>query len=321
VRAGEYRGPLLQWLPVLLFYGRAQAWLRARDFDALICHNLDVLPLGCRVRRRTSCRLIFDAHEPNYYALWPRPLRFMVRVIERLDRSLARRCDAVTVTNSYQVEKYTAAGARRVTLIGNYTRPALRTEALDEAKFARTETVFGRFGTLYPAVGLEPMLEAFGRLATERTDVRLVLGGRVVDAYRPDFDRACEGVRGNVEVIGPYAASRIPELYRRIHVSCLTYPKSDWFRNITPTKFFDSLANGVPVVMTDIGRLGRIIRETGCGIVVKDSDVEGIRAAMGRLAADRAGLRRMSRRALEVSRTRFNWETMRDRYVDLVRSL
>jgi glycosyltransferase involved in cell wall biosynthesis len=315
VPSGEMRGPLRQVAPILVFYTRAFRWLRRRSFDLVHCHNLDVLPLGYLVRRTSNVRLLFDAHEPNYYALWPKRLRFMVRVMERIDLFFSKRADAVSVTNDYQVEKYRRAGVRRVELIGNYPPPELR----DEGARERTPRpyAFGRLGTFYPEVGLEETMEAFGRAVRRHPQARFLLAGRVVDSYRPRFERAIEPLRGNVEWTGPYPAGQMSELYARIRVSCLIYPKTDWFRNITPRKFFDSVANGVPVLMTDIGGLGAVIREHRCGLVVDEKDIAQISEAMEMLLTDERLVDELAANTLALARREYGWEAVSRRYVSL----
>jgi glycosyltransferase involved in cell wall biosynthesis len=120
---------------------------------------------------------------------------------------------------------------------------------------------------------------------------------------------------------GPYQASQMPELYRQIRVSCLIYPKTDWFRNITPRKFFDSMANGVPVLMTDIGGLGEVVREHRCGVVVDEKDIPGIVEAMERLIEDEALLDELGANALALARREYNWEAVSRKYVRLIEEL
>jgi glycosyltransferase involved in cell wall biosynthesis len=315
VATGEMRGPLRQIVPILVFYTRAFRWLRSHPFDLLHCHNLDVLPLGYLIRLTKRIRLLFDAHEPNYYALWPGRWQFMVALVERVDLFFSKRADAVSVTNNYQVEKYREAGVRRVELIGNYPSPDLRADggpSADDRPY-----VFGRLGTFYPEVGLEETMAAF-RLVTERHPrARFMLAGRIVDSYRTRFDEAVQPLDDKVEWIGPYRASQMPELYGRIRVSCLIYPKTAWFRNITPRKFFDSMANGVPVLMTDIGGLGAVIREHRCGLVVDEKDIDGIREAMERLMSDDDLVDELAANALALARSDYSWEAVSARYVKL----
>jgi glycosyltransferase involved in cell wall biosynthesis len=319
VPAGEMRGPLRQVVPILVFYVRAFRWLSRRPLDMLHCHNLDVLPLGYAVRLAKGIRLLFDAHEPNYYALWPKRLQFMVRLLERLDIFFAKRCDGVSVTNGYQVQKYRHSRVRRVELIGNYPQPELRVEAGGDQ--SQRPYMFGRLGTFYPEVGVEETMVAFRELVDRHPRLRLLLAGRVVDNYQAQFQKAVEPLGESVTWTGPYQASQMPELYRQIRVSCLIYPKTDWFRNITPRKFFDSMANGVPVLITDIGGLGEVVREHRCGVVVDEKDINGIVEAMDRLVEDESLVDEMRANALALARREYDWDAVSRKYVRFIEEL
>jgi glycosyltransferase involved in cell wall biosynthesis len=272
IRAEEMGGPVRHLGPLFQFYRRARDWADAQIIDVLVCHNLDVMPLGLRLRARTGCRLLFDSHEPHYYAMWGGALRMLLPVVERLDLAMARRADAVTVTNTYQENKYRRAGVRDVRIVGNFTPPASRVARIDPAKFQDAVTRFGRFGTFFHGVGLEPATQAFRQLRAGRADVELFLGGRVLGPYQSAFDDQVEKCP-SVNVLGRYDSAMTPDLYSRIHVSVLTYPLSRFYRHITPLKFYDSISNGVPVIMSDIGGLGQVIRTHECGIVVDPEDV------------------------------------------------
>ena len=321
VKTGENRGPLSQLLPLILFYVRAWRWLKKHDFDVLHCHNLDVLPIGWWVRLRKRVAVVFDAHEPNYYALWPGKWQFMLHIVNGVERWFSKRLDGISVTNEYQVEKFNAMGARRVALMGNYPIPSLRREQLLEEKFSRPTVTFGRMGTIYKNSGYEESLAAISAVIEKSDACEFLLAGRVVDNYQADFDQAIEPFRDRVQRVGAFPAEHMPELYDRIDVSLLIYPKSNWFREITPRKFFDSLANGVPVIMTDIGRLGAVIQKHEIGYVVDENDVEGIVQAMLDFAGNEEKRRRMSENALRLAQTEFSWERMADKYVSYQQDL
>ena len=321
VRTGEMRGPIRQLRPLLAFWAKAFQWLRRNPFDMLHCHNLDVFPLGVAVKLAKRVPVILDAHEPDYYALWPKRWRFLQRGVDAVDTFFCRRADAVTVTNGYQIRKYERAGVRRVELIGNYPPPDLRIESLSGRERNGREITFGRLGTFYPRVGLEETITAFRGVLETHPDARFLLGGRVVDAYRQTFAELVAPCRDRLEAIGAYDARTLPRLYERIDVSCMIYPRTDWFRNITPRKFFDSMANGVPVIITDIGGLGDVVRRHDCGIVVDDQDPAAIRAAMEALAGDEALRARMARGALALAQSEYGWTQLTNRYVALVNDL
>lgn len=321
VKTTEMRGPLGQLLPLLRFYRKALKRLRRYRPDILHCHNLDVLPIGWVTKRLTGCRLVFESHEPNYYALWPPILAPMIWLLERIELFLARRCDAVSVTNQYQVDKYRAGGCRKVRLIGNYPPPELRSGVPPRTIGSKRRLVLGRFGTYYPEVGLEVTVEAL-RLAVEAgANVSLVLGGRVIDSYHHVFDSLIASAGEHCSYVGAFEVARMRELYREIDISCLIYPQSRWFRNITPRKYFDSICNATPVMISDIGGLGATVRRFECGVVVDPEDATGIAEVIVELDRDRDRVRKMADNALDLGLTEYSWERMGGIYSSLNRGL
>ncbi|MEW6221043.1 MAG: glycosyltransferase [Thermodesulfobacteriota bacterium] len=317
VPTGEMRGPLAQLLPLLRFWRQALAWLRRHPYDLLHCHNLDILPLGVLARRALGRPVLYEAHEPNYYALWPERWAFALKLVTAIEHRLIRAVDGVSVTNDYQVDKCRQLGARRVLLAGNYPLPHLRVAAIPEEKWSRAAVTFGRLGTIYPDTGFEASFAALTQVLERHPATRFLVGGRVVDRYQEAFSRLVAPVREAVQLAGAYPAEQMPDLYRAIDVSLLIYPRSPWFRNITPRKYFDSLANGVPVIMTDIGGLGRVIRERQCGLVVDDQDPAAIAAAMATLITNPALRRRLADNALALAATDYDWARMARAYVAL----
>ncbi len=321
VKTSEMKGPLRQLFPLVIFYFKAFLWLSRKKIDMIHCHNLDILPLGYIMKKVKNCKVIFDAHEPDYYALWPDKWNFFVRLVDRLDIFFAGRVDAVTVTNNYQVRKYKKAGLKRVDLIGNYPPPAMRIDSGSERKSLNSAVTFGRFGTFYPAVGLEETIKAFRKVFNDYPEARLLLGGRVVDNYKESFSRQIESIKSRVDYIGPYDAREMKDLYKKIDVSCLIYPGSKWFRNITPRKFFDSLANGLPVIITDIGGLGDVVRKHKCGMVVDEKDINSIYSAMEMLIKDKSVIEEMSHNALELANSEYSWLGLTEKYTGVVHEM
>jgi glycosyltransferase involved in cell wall biosynthesis len=320
-RMGEGRGPFRQLVPFLSFFVKSLRWLLTHRFDILHCHNLDALPVGCLARVLKRCPVLFDAHEPNYYAMWPKKWKPVLKLLKLLERVMAKNVDAISVTNDYQVQKYQRLDVHRVEQVGNYTHPRLGTTEVHQEKFLKNSVTFGRLGTILHETGFEESVEAFVRIIEAYPQARWLIAGRIVDNYKHAFFRLIEPIRDYIQLMGTYPVEELPELNRQLDVSLLIYPKNAFYKNITPQKFFDSLANGVPVIMTDIGGLGDIIRERNCGLVVDETDIDTITDAMARLIEDTALRKEMARNALSLAKTDFDWETMARRYIGLQEDL
>ena len=74
-----------------------------------------------------------------------------------------------------------------------------------------------------------------------------------------------------------------------------------------PNSLANAMLAGRPLIANDVGDLGRIVRETGCGLLLAQVDPDTVRDALQQLAdpALRARLGAAGRAAAE---SRYNWE-------------
>ncbi len=320
IKSSEMRGPV-QIFFLLSFWIKAFFRLLFEKIDVIHCHNLDVVPLGYVLSKVKRCSVIFDAHEPNYYALWPEKWQKLLRIVNAIESFLAKRMDAIIVTNEFQLNKFSNMGIKSVEVIGNYPVDDFIINNLLSEKFQKDKVVFGRIGTIYHDVGIEETADAFKGIIHRHKDTELLLAGRVVESYRKDLMDAIGLIDNGVKLTGSYSAEEMPDLYNQIDVSLMIYRKTNWFKEITPTKFFDSLAHGVPVIMTDIGGLGKIVEKYQCGIIVEENDIEGIQNAMEQLILDKKLRKEMAENGLKLIKEDFNWKNMEGRLKGIYESL
>jgi len=320
LRAGERTGP--RFLPRLAAYWIwAAVRLLQRRCDILHLHNVDVLPLGVLARTLGRVPVILDVCEPDYYAMWDEKLTPLVNLVAWVEKSLGRCTDCVLVHNRYQVRKYERWHVVRVVQIGSYpTLDMVRTKPR-LAKRAGSPLVFGTVGTFFHNSGVEETIGAFGALPARNGNVRLLLAGRVMDYYGERFDDLVRPHGDSIETTGAFDSNRIPELYANIDVAVMICERDRWYRNITPTKFFDSLANGVPVIASDIGGIGELVQYLRCGIVVDESNREEIVAAMEFMIDNPEERRRMGERALGAAQSEYNFDRMAERLVEVYERL
>jgi glycosyltransferase involved in cell wall biosynthesis len=123
-------------------------------------------------------------------------------------------------------------------------------------------------------------------------------------------------IKEHVEVTGPFQASQIPELYSRLDLSIQLHRLTDWYRHITPTKFFESLANGVPVVVSDMGDLRELVETYRCGVVVNEADASSVLQGVEAVLKDPGLRQEMALNGLKLVKEEYNWEVMRGRLLE-----
>lgn len=305
------RGPRNGW-NVLRFNRAVYRLLMTLPVDVIHCYNLDAIVAVFLAGRRRGGWTVLDLCEPEYYGLWKGRYHWLLGAVNALERGLARRFDQVFVHNRFQMAKLRRAGVRQLAQVGSYPNRGMIPSA--PAGSAGGRFVIGRLGTIYEDNGIEEILEAY-RLLRERARAsgserafHLYLAGRVFDRYRPTFERLIEPFAGELTVHGPFEASGMAALYSELDLSLVLARRTRWFRNITPTKLFDSMACGVPVVASRIGDVESILAEAEWGVAVDERDPRSICEAIETIASTPGLRERMASNAVRLASEKYTWE-------------
>jgi glycosyltransferase involved in cell wall biosynthesis len=314
IPAGVALGPKNGWNH--LKYARAvYGYLRRADFDLVHCFNVDTMPTGLLAARRCRKKAVLDLCEPDYYrGFWSARYNWLLRGVNWVEKTLARRFDHVFVHNAYQVKKFRACGISRLTQVGSYPNRSMLAGTLDRPP--RDTVVIGRLGTAYANNGYEELVAAFGRMLERHAGTagglkyKLRIAGKVFDTYRVAFEKLVEPLGDHVEVTGAFDVSELPRLYREIDISILLYG-GEGFGNVTPTKLFESMACGVPVVANAFGDVAEILSGGECGVVVNAGDPDSICRGIEKIACDADLRRRMAANAVRLAHDKYTWEAVR----------
>jgi len=162
------------------------------------------------------------------------------------------------------------------------------------------------FGTLSRYKGVDLLLEAFARVLAARPDARLVVAGFPT----PDFDLDAHRMQAARLDVGA-AVRWLPEYVPLGEVAA-------WFRlaAIAVFPYRDVSQSGAlaaaatfatPVVATDVGALGEVVRDRETGRLVRAEQIEELAAAILDLLHDPALAAALGRRLAGESATRASW--------------
>lgn len=230
----------------------------------------------------------------------------VIRMLERVESFLYRHAAAiVSVTESFKHD-LAARGIdpARIHVVINgvdLARYAPRTRDTDlvsewglEGKF-----VAGYLGTHGMAHALPKVLEAAERLLP-RTDIAFVFAGS--GAERAHVEQlVAERKLTNVRLIPRQPKERMPALWSLCDVTLVPLRNTPLFAEVIPSKIFEAMGMGVPIVMSlPAGEATRIVESTGAGVCVPPEDPAALATALAQLADDRqrvASLRAAALRA------------------------
>lgn len=206
--------------------------------------------------------------------------RRLIRIFERMERTVYTTASAITVMSEGNREFVMARGAPRdrVYVVPNWVDvSAFPTGADAEAlrgSFRREHGLGDAFlvvfaGTMGFSQGLETVIEA-ARLTRDQPDVLWVLVGG--GAERERLERAAEGLP-NVRFLPMQPKERYPAVLVDADVSLVTL-RPEVVTPTVPSKIATILAAGRPLVASipSAGDAKRVIEESGGGIVVPPAD-------------------------------------------------
>jgi glycosyltransferase involved in cell wall biosynthesis len=283
-----------------------------RDLDVIHCFNLDTMLIGLPVAKLRRKKVTLDLCEPTYYSYWSKLFLPLVKGIGWMERVLSRRFDYVFVHNLYQMRKFKEYGVKYLEQISSAPQSKMIVKTVS-AGSRSTPITLGRIGTIYPESGLEESVAAVHHMIKKGAPIKLLLAGKIMDQYKATFESLIEPIQANVEVTGPYDSTQLPELYARVDLSLQLYRLTEWWKNITPTKFFESLAHGVPVIVSDMGDLPELIEKHECGIVVDETDPQNVLDGMERVIQEPERIQQMAGNGLRLVKEEYNWDVMGNR--------
>ena len=224
--------------------------------------------------------------------------RLLVGLLERMELFLYRRATRVVpVTRSF-ADDIARRGIERpkLAVVTNGVDLARFTPGPADEAFARDEGVAGKFVVLY--LGAHGISHALLRVldAAERLrdvpDVVFVFVGEGAEKAALVEEAGRRGLP-NVRFRGGVEKDRVVQWYRAASVGLVPLRAVALFRSFLPSKMFELLASGVPVVGSVEGEAKEILDESGGAVVVPPEDAEGIAAAVRALRADPERRRRM----------------------------
>jgi glycosyltransferase involved in cell wall biosynthesis len=280
---------------------------RRQDADVYHFHDPELIPGGL-VLRLLGKRVIYDAHEdlPRNLATraWlPRPLQYPATLAASLlEWFAARALTGVVAATPVIAQRFLK---RRVALVQNFA--SLSEFATDGPPQHLRPYAVAYAGVLGESRCMFEMIDAMGKI--ERyPDARLIIAGVLSPGSHIDMLAASPGWRhvdfrgrqDRVGVRGILAEARVGlALYQPVqaHIDCL------------PTKVFEYMAAGLPVITANFPGFRRIVEDNGCGLCVPPCDVSAIAAAVEQIFADPVEADAMGRRGRELALRSFSWES------------
>ena len=248
--------------------------------------------------------------------LWPESIKAVgamkpsisLRLLEKLELFLYRRADLiVSVTNSFK---------RNLMDRGiNGDKIRVITNGVDLSRFGHRPSdaaikmrlgidggfVAGYIGTHGMAHGLDTLLGVARRMQDEGRAFWLVLLG---DGARKEElqQRAQQMNLQNVRFVDSVPKEDVPSYWSILDVCIIHLRDTPLFASVIPSKLFESMAMGIPVIHCVRGESAEIVRHWECGLLAEPENVEDILRRVQSLADKPGNLEIYRANALNAAR-------------------
>ena len=185
-----------------------------------------------------------------------------------------------------------------------------------EVRRDSTDFTFVFIGRIVRDKGVNELVEAFSRLANERSDVRLMLVGRFEDDLDPLPQHTKKQIESNerISFVG-YQSDVRPYL---VASDVLVLPS---YREGFPNVVLQAGAMGLPVIVTDVNGSDEAICSGVNGVIVPKYSSEVLYRAMSDMVSDRDATANMAAVAREMVASRFDqkdvWAALANMYKEL----
>jgi glycosyltransferase involved in cell wall biosynthesis len=286
--------------------------------DAVIhLHDSDLLLAGLRLKRRGR-RVVYDSHEDTpkqmRYQHWiPRPLRPVAGFAAALlERWAGRAFDGIIAAEPENARRFPPG---KTALVHNFP---IVDELVDPSAppYQERGPTAIYIGALTRVRGLMEMVEATEILRKD-LEVELVLGG-------PFHPRSLESEiagRDGVTLPGYLSRPQVAEWLGRARVGLVLFHPFQKHIECYPTKLFEYMAAGIPVIASNFPVWREIIEDAGCGIAVDPLDSVAIAEAVRSILVDPVNAERMGARGRAAVLSRYDWRGEGRALLDFYRRL
>ncbi|MBG0562459.1 glycosyltransferase family 4 protein [Actinoplanes aureus] len=280
------------------------AWNLKADIYHL--HDPELILLTPFLRLRGS-KVVYDAHEDlpeqvlgkDYLPAVSR--RAVALACRGLCRFVGRASNHVVTATPTIAARF---APRPATVVHNY--PELLPHVDGLVPYEAREDVVVYTGALGVLRGAAQMVDAMAAARLDGWRLRLVGPFRPATltdelATRPGWSWV-----HRMGTVSPLEARRLTSTAK---IGLLVLQPSTAYRDSMPTKLFEYMAAGIPVIASDFPLWRSIVEELGCGLLVDPTKPEAIATALRELAEDPARAQAMGERGRQAVLHRLNWST------------
>jgi len=294
--------------------------IKYRDIDIIHCNDLGTLPIGVLIKKfsKKDVKIVYDAHE---YETEINGLKGMRKGISKiLEKSLIKKVDkTITVSDTIAKEYVRLYNIKKPALVLN-TPPFIKIEKKnifrEQLNIGEDKNIFLYQGGLARGRGIEILLETFKELSKDNSkNVIIFMGYGILEDKIKEYSKKYSNIfyykAVSPEVLLDFTSSADFGI-SLIEDKCLSY------RYCLPNKMFEYLMVDIPVIVSNLPEMAKIIEKYSVGVIAKEYSIKGIKEAVNSIIdLDRDKLNKNIQKVKEI----YNWQEQEEIFLKVYNEL
>jgi len=176
--------------------------------------------------------------------------------------------------------------------------------------------IFAYHGSVMSERNLKIFLEGFIQAANINADIEFDIAGTGEELDDLKSLVSIAGMSERIHFYGKYNHSRMSEFYDRMDIGVLPYRLDDHIHNTISNKFFDYMAAGKPVIVSNAMPMIRLLEEYPAGIAIDCDSVNTIASTI--LSIGDNDLGQMSANGMKAVSEKYNWDIDKKTLLDFI---
>ena len=276
-----------------------------KNSDILHCNDLNTLPIGVIIKKffNYDAKIVYDAHEYEINDT-PNESKYKIRIKYILEKFLIRYVDKViTVSDSIANEYVKLYGIEKPAVVLNtpsYTEIEKKNIFRKFFDIDEQQAIFLYQGGLSKGRGIEILLEAFKSQTTNAVIVFMGYGPlqKLIIEVSKEYKNIYFHKAVSPEVLLDYTSSADFGILFYEN-NCLNH------EFCSPNKMFEYIMAEIPVIVSNLYEMKRLVESNKIGTVAKENTPEGLKAAIEEaIKLDKEKLKTN----IQKLKTIYNWE-------------
>jgi glycosyltransferase involved in cell wall biosynthesis len=276
--------------------------------DVYHIHDPELLVLGLALRVAGK-RVVYDIHEdlPRTVlmkAYVPKILRKpLLWLVECVENAAARSMSGLITATPSLADRFGSIHHNTVVvnnfvIVEEFSPPA-------SSEWKKRDSAVAYYGGISEERGIQEMVAAMELIPTT-LHLKLELGGCFY-VKEQEANLVATPYWKHVNWHGELDRGGIASLLNRVQVGLVVLHPDEAYLTSLPTKLFEYMAAGIPVVASDFPLWRNIIQDADCGLLVDPLNVRAIADAIEHLIRNPAEAEAMGQRGRNAAERHFNW--------------